>query len=168
MEGLVEEIISADIGPYTSPGLLLTAAAGIVVLLTGLGARIIELGQAARWTHRGRNPGSFSPDAAADRSPHSRQRIAANMNRRSRTLYRGPSDKMIGVVGGGMPDYSSGSCSRRFQRPETTDALPQRCASTRRVEPLRHPAYSVSDNPGVARRPATSSSTSASFRFASE
>ena len=98
MDVIVEEIIGTYIGPYTSPGLLLAAAASIVVLLSGLGARIVELGQAARWARRECNRGTFSPDPAADRSPHSTRRITVNMNRRSWPLYRDPSDKTIGGV----------------------------------------------------------------------
>ncbi len=98
MDVIVEEIVSAYIGPYASPGLVLAAAASIVVFLTGLGARIVELAQASRWARRGRNQGTVSPDVTADRSPHSRPRIAANMNRRSRPLHREPSDKIIGGV----------------------------------------------------------------------
>lgn len=48
MEVIVEEIIRTYIGPYASPGLLLAAAVSIIVLVTGLGARIVELGQAVR------------------------------------------------------------------------------------------------------------------------
>lgn len=53
MDAIVEEIITAYTGPYANPGLLLAAASTIVVLLTGLGARIVELVQAARWARRG-------------------------------------------------------------------------------------------------------------------
>ena len=49
MDVIGEEIIRTYIGPYASPGLLLAAAASVVVLVTGLGAKLIELGQAVRW-----------------------------------------------------------------------------------------------------------------------
>ena len=49
MDVIVEEIIGTYIGPHASPGLLLAAAASIVVLVTGLGAKLVELGQAVRW-----------------------------------------------------------------------------------------------------------------------
>ncbi|MGI9605352.1 MAG: hypothetical protein ACR2P0_04355 [Acidimicrobiales bacterium] len=45
MDVIVEEIIHAYIVPYVSPSLLVAAAASIVVLLSGLAARIVELGQ---------------------------------------------------------------------------------------------------------------------------
>jgi len=98
MDVIVEEIMGTYIGSYASPGLLLAAAASFFVLITGLGARIFELGQAARWAHREYNRGTLSPDTTAARSSHPRRRITVNMNRRSRPLYRDPSDKMIGGV----------------------------------------------------------------------
>ena len=52
MDVIVEEIIGTYIGSYASPGLLLAAATSIVVLVTGLGARIGELVLATRWAHR--------------------------------------------------------------------------------------------------------------------
>jgi hypothetical protein len=51
MDVIVEEIIGTYIGPYANPGLLLAAATSIVVLLTGLGAKIFELVLATRWAH---------------------------------------------------------------------------------------------------------------------
>jgi hypothetical protein len=98
MDFIVEEIIGTYIGPYTSPLPFLAAAASIVVLLSGLGARIVELGQAARWAHRECNRRTFSPDPAPDRTPPSNRRITVNMNRRTWPLFRDPSDKTIGGV----------------------------------------------------------------------
>ena len=98
MDVVAEEIISTYMGQYASPGVLLAAAASIVVLLSGLGARIVELVQAARWAHQECNRETFSPDAAADRSPRSSRRTTANTSRGSRPLYGDPSDKMISGV----------------------------------------------------------------------
>jgi hypothetical protein len=98
MDIVVAEIISTYMGPYASPGLLLAAAAGIVVLLSGLGARIVELGQVARWAHQDSNRKTFSPAVAADRSPRSSRRTTANTNRGSRPIYGDPSDKMTSGV----------------------------------------------------------------------
>lgn len=45
MEAIVDEILGTYIGPYASPGLFLAGAVAFGVLLTGLAARIVELGQ---------------------------------------------------------------------------------------------------------------------------
>jgi hypothetical protein len=52
MDVIVKEIIATYTSPYLSPGLLLIAAASIAVLVSGLGARIIDLVLNTRWAHR--------------------------------------------------------------------------------------------------------------------
>lgn len=46
MEFITEEILSTYVAPFWNPGLLLTASAAVGVLVTGLGARLVELGEA--------------------------------------------------------------------------------------------------------------------------
>ena len=45
MESFAEQVISTYISPLVTPGLLLAAAVSVVVLVTGLGAKLIEVGQ---------------------------------------------------------------------------------------------------------------------------
>ena len=44
-------------------------------------------------------------DVIVEEIAHWRQRMTVNMNRRSRPLYRDPSDKMIGGVCSGLGHY---------------------------------------------------------------
>lgn len=49
MDGVAEEFISTYIGQILNPGYFVAAAAGVGLLMTGLGARIVEFGQAVTY-----------------------------------------------------------------------------------------------------------------------
>lgn len=112
MRSIAEEIISSYLAPFANPGLPLAAGVVVGVLVTGLGARIVELGEAIAHALSG----ASGPRSDEHHHPH-QPPVASFASRSARTGGSWPSTAMRSAIADSRPDLES--CRTLMDMPST-------------------------------------------------